>query len=56
MTAKRKTHTALFKAGVAPPAAVRGDKTVNDLATRFGVHPALVHGWKKQLLAGAEAV
>lgn len=55
MTAKRKTHTAAFKAQVAL-AAVRGDKTVNELAAQFGVHPTLMHGWKKQLLAGAEAV
>ena len=54
MTAKRKTHTAAFKAQVAL-AAVKGDKTVNELAAQFGVHPTLIHGWKKQLLAGAEA-
>lgn len=55
MTAKRKQHTAAFKAQVAL-AAVRGDKTVNELAAQFGVHPTLIHGWKKQLLAGAEGV
>jgi putative transposase len=55
MTAKRKTHTAAFKAQVAL-AAVKGDRTVNELAAQFGVHPTLIHGWKKQLLAGAEQV
>jgi putative transposase len=55
MGAKRQNHTAAFKAQVAL-AAVRGDKTVNALAAQFGVHPPLIHGWKKQLLAGAEAV
>ncbi len=55
MTAKRKTHTAAFKAQVAL-AAVRGDRTANELAAQFGVHPTLIHAWKKQLLAGAEAV
>src|SRR3954466_10909012 len=55
MGAKRKSHTAAFKAQVAL-AAVRGDKTVNELAAQFGVHPTLLHGWKKQLLAGAERV
>src|SRR3954452_17986594 len=55
MTAKRKSHTAAFKAQVTL-AAVRGDKTVNELAAQFGVHPTLIDGWKKQLLAGAEAV
>jgi putative transposase len=55
MKGKRKQHTAAFKAQVAL-AAVRGDKTVNELAGQHGVHPTLIHGWKKQLLAGAEQV
>jgi len=54
MAVKRKTHTAAFKAQVAL-AAVKGDRTANELAAHFGVHPTLIHGWKKQLLAGAEA-
>ena len=53
--AKRKSHSAAFKAQVAL-AAVKGDRTVNELAAQFGVHPTLIHGWTKQLLAGAEAV
>jgi putative transposase len=55
MAGKRKQHTAAFKAQVAL-AAVRGDKTVNELASQYGVHPTLIHGWKKQLLAGADQV
>ena len=55
MTVKRKQHTAAFKAQVAL-AAVKGDRTINELASHFGVHPTLIHGWKKQLLAGAETV
>jgi len=55
MTAKRKRHTAAFKAQVAL-AALKGDKTVNEIASHFSVHPTLIHGWKKQLLSGAEAV
>jgi transposase len=55
MAGKRKQHTAAFKAQVAL-AALKGDQTVNELASRFGVHPTLIHGWKKHLLAGAEAV
>ena len=55
MAAKRKVHTSAFKAQVAL-AAVRGDKTINELASHYGVHPTLIHGWKKQLTAGAEAV
>ena len=55
MTVKRKTHTAGFKAQVAL-AAVKGDRTVNELAAQFGVHPTLIHAWKKHLVAGAEQV
>ena len=55
MGAKRKSHSAAFKAQVAL-AAVKGDRTVNELAAHYGVHPTLIHAWKKQLLAGAEAV
>jgi transposase len=55
MIGKRKQHAAAFKAQVAL-AALKGDRTVNELAGQFGVHPTLIHGWKKQLLQGAEAV
>ena len=55
MAGKRKSHSAAFKAQVAL-AAVKGDKTINELAGHYGVHPTLIHAWKKQLLAGAEAV
>ena len=53
MTKKRKSHTAAFKAQVAL-AAVKGDKTVSELASLHGVHPTLVHAWKKQLVSNAE--
>ena len=55
MARKRQSYTAAFKAQVAL-AALKGDKTVNELAGHYGVHPTLVHDWKKQLLAGAEAL
>jgi transposase-like protein len=55
MAGKRKQHTAAFKAQVAL-AALKGDKTVNELASQYGVHPTLIHAWKKQLLAGADQV
>ena len=55
MKGKRKQHSAAFKAQVAL-AAVKGDRTVNELASHYGVHPTLIHGWKKQLLAGADQV
>jgi transposase len=55
MAGKRKHHTAAFKAQVAL-AALKTDRTVNELAAQHGVHPTLIHSWKKQLLAGAESV
>ena len=53
MKGKRKQHTAAFKAQVAL-AAIKGDRTANELAGHFGVHPTLIHAWKKQLLDGTE--
>jgi transposase len=53
MPRKRQAHAAAFKAQVAL-AALKGDKTVNELASHHGVHPTLIHAWKKQLLGGVE--
>jgi transposase-like protein len=55
MTRQRKTHSAAFKAQVAL-AALKGDKTINELASLHGIHPTLIHSWKKQLLAGVADV
>ena len=55
MAGKRKVHSAAFKARVAL-AALKGDRTVNELAGQFEVHPTLIHAWKKQLMTGAEEV
>lgn len=55
MAGKRKQHTPAFKAQVAL-AALKGDRTVNELAGQFAVHPTLIHGWKKQLLTRADQV
>jgi len=55
MAGKRKIHSAAFKAQVAL-AAVKGDRTVNEVASHFGVHPTLIHDWKKRLVAGAEGL
>ena len=52
MGRKRKSHTAALKAQVAL-AAVKGDKTISELAALHGVHPTLIHAWKKQLVEGA---
>jgi putative transposase len=52
MSRKRRTFGASFKAKVAL-AAVRGDKTTAELASRFKVHANQVSAWKKQLVDGA---
>lgn len=55
MGRKRMTHSAALKAQVAL-AAIKGDRTINEIASQFGVHPTLIHGWKKQLLSSAESL
>ena len=51
----RRNHSAAFKAKVAL-AAVKGDKTLADLAQFFDVHPNQIAAWKAQLLEGAAGV
>ena len=46
---KRKVHSAEFKAKVGLEA-VRGVKTVNEIAQQYGVHPVMVSQWKKEIL------
>jgi transposase len=51
----RRNHTPAFKAKVAL-AAVKGDRTLSEIAEQFDVHPNQVTSWKAQLESGAAEV
>jgi len=51
----RRNHSPAFKAKIAL-AAVRGEKTLAELAQQFDVHPNQITQWRSQLLAGAAEV
>lgn len=52
---KRRNHGLAFKAKVAL-AAVRGERTLAELAEQFDVHSNQIQDWKKRLVEGAEDV
>ena len=51
----RRNHTPAFKAKVAL-AAIKGDRTLAELAEQFDVHPNQITQWKSQLQEGAAGV
>jgi len=55
MTAKRRRHDAAFKARVAIEA-LKGIKTIQQIAKEFEVHPGQVTDWKKTMQEGASGV
>ena len=55
MRRKRRNHSSAFKAKVAV-AAVKGDRTLAELAEQFDVHPNQIQDWRKRLLDNAATV
>ena len=51
----RRSHGPAFKAKVALEA-IKGERTLTELAQRFDVHPTLITQWRAQLLEGASGV
>lgn len=47
----RKRYSADFKAKVALEA-VKGEKSLSELASKYEVHPNQIRNWKKALIAG----
>ena len=52
MKQQRKKHSGAFKAKVALEA-VKAERTLNELAGHFEIHPTQVVQWKQRLVAGA---
>ena len=55
MRRPRRNHAAKFKAKVAL-AALKGEKTLAELAEQFDIHPNQITDWKTQLVKQSEAV
>ena len=55
MSRKRRNHSPEFKSKVAL-AAIKGDETLSQLASRFNINANLIVKWKKQLLDNSAEV
>ena len=55
MSKSPRVHTPAFKAQVAL-AALKGDRTLSEIAAEYQVHVKLVQAWKKQMLEQAASV
>jgi len=55
MRRKRRNHSSAFKAKVAL-AAIKGERTLTDLAEQFDVHPNQIQDWRKRLLENADSI
>ena len=55
MGGSRKRHDAAFRAKVALEA-VRGEKTIAQLSSEYGVHSNQIRQWRKKLLEGLPSI
>ena len=55
MGKQRKQYTGAFKAKIALEA-IKGQRTVQELAVGYGVHPNQITNWKKHLIASASDI
>ncbi len=55
MAGKRRRFSAQFKAKVAVEA-IKGQRTIAELAGQYEVHPNQITQWKKQLLEAADQI
>ena len=52
---QRKQYSADLKAKVALEA-IKGQRTIQEIGSHYGIHPNMVTNWKKQLLDGAAEI
>ncbi len=55
MSVKRKQHSGTLKAKAAVDA-IKGQRTVSELASQYGVHPTQITKWKKQAIEGLPTI
>ena len=55
MKPRRKTYTGAYKAKIVVEA-IKGQQTINQLASKYAVHPNMITEWKKQALSGLPQV
>ena len=55
MKRQRKQYSADLKAKIAREA-IKGQRTIQEIASHYGIHPTLITHWKKQLLEGSAEI
>ena len=55
MKSMRSKHSAEFKAKVSLEA-IKGEKTISELASQFNLHPNQISQWKRTVLAGVSSL